>query len=347
MNTEPTAAAPPAKPAAEVGTPVAGVPAETNEKFVDYPPQKLPKVKKPQPEEVLKALYPLAATPKEGRPPLSGVYLDEENGSTVAVATNGKRLVMLPYSGSKPAGKIYATGKDKKTAEGKEIELQYPNWKVVVPEVGPLSVPISEDALSKIEQAAKENKSKKGTLVDRVFVRVSLPKGDSVLVDPEDLHDVVKALRTAGETDFRLNITDEMSTLVVTTDTLLAKGVLMPARAKDYQKYLSLGSATMTPAPTKEFGSSNTVVTKETKDAAVKSLRKKIGGQTNVGLDPSILKDAIAIGAFYLEGGARSFAEFSASRPTRRSLRQCAAKKPRRPRSARRNENKAQATDGA
>lgn len=29
-------------------------------------------------------------------------------------------------------------------------------------------------------------------------------------------------------------------------------------------------------------------------------------------LDPSILKDAIAIGAFYLEGGARSFTEFSA-----------------------------------
>ena len=61
-----------------------------------------------------------------------------------------------------------------------------------------------------------------------------------------------------------------------------------------------------------EFGSTNTVVTKETKDKAAKSLRKKLGSQTNVGLDPSILKDAIAIGAFYLEGGARSFADFSA-----------------------------------
>jgi hypothetical protein len=62
----------------------------------------------------------------------------------------------------------------------------------------------------------------------------------------------------------------------------------------------------------KEFGSTNTVVTKETKDKAAKNLRKKLGGQTNVGLDPSILKDAITIGAFYLEGGARSFADFSA-----------------------------------
>jgi hypothetical protein len=69
------------------------------------------------------------------------------------------------------------------------------------------------------------------------------------------------------------------------------------------------------PTPTKEFGSTNaTISTPEGYQAARKRVAKKIGGQTNIGgmLDPVLLKDIIAIGAFYLEGGARNFASFSA-----------------------------------
>jgi GNAT superfamily N-acetyltransferase len=68
-------------------------------------------------------------------------------------------------------------------------------------------------------------------------------------------------------------------------------------------------------APSKEFGSTNaTISTPEGYQATRKRVAKKIGGQTNIGgmLDPVLLKDIIAIGAFYLEGGARSFASFSA-----------------------------------
>ena len=60
-----------------------------------------------------------------------------------------------------------------------------------------------------------------------------------------------------------------------------------------------------------KFGSTNTVVTKEAKDQAAKSLRESLG-QTNVGLNPATLKYAIIVGTYYIEGGARSFADFSA-----------------------------------
>jgi hypothetical protein len=63
--------------------------------------------------------------------------------------------------------------------------------------------------------------------------------------------------------------------------------------------------------PQKDFGSTNTVVTKEAKDQAAKSLRESLG-QTNVGLNPATLKYAITVGTYYLEGGVRSFADFSA-----------------------------------
>jgi hypothetical protein len=94
---------------------------------------------------------------------------------------------------------------------------------------------------------------------------------------------------------------------VAITKKLQAKGT-----QANIQDILDSATPAQIKAEVKEFGYTNTVVTKETKDAAAKNLRKKLGGQTNVGLDPSILKDAIAIGAFYIEGGARSFAEFSA-----------------------------------
>ena len=64
----------------------------------------------------------------------------------------------------------------------------------------------------------------------------------------------------------------------------------------------------------KKFGSTNTGKTREDVEKAFKNVSRKVNSQTNIGgmLDPSILKDAITIGAFYLEGGARSFKDFSA-----------------------------------
>jgi predicted GNAT family acetyltransferase len=58
------------------------------------------------------------------------------------------------------------------------------------------------------------------------------------------------------------------------------------------------------------YGSKNTGVTKEAKDAALKSFNDK-ATRSNAGFDPSMLKDAAKVAAYHIEAGARSFADFS------------------------------------
>lgn len=102
-----------------------------------------------------------------------------------------------------------------------------------------------------------------------------------------------KKAAAGTKTEYRLEIGDGDSIFVVTK------------AEYDYANWLK------SEKPAKEFGSTNTVVTKEAKDKAAKSLRESLG-QTNVGLNPATLKYAITVGTYYLEGGVRSFADFSA-----------------------------------
>ncbi|MEO2054693.1 MAG: LPD38 domain-containing protein [Nitrospira sp.] len=60
----------------------------------------------------------------------------------------------------------------------------------------------------------------------------------------------------------------------------------------------------------KVFGSKNTVFTKDKADAARERIRKRLN-KLNVGVDPALLKDGIELGGYYIEGGARSFADFT------------------------------------
>lgn len=57
-----------------------------------------------------------------------------------------------------------------------------------------------------------------------------------------------------------------------------------------------------------EFGKSNKLFTKERADLARQRLQEKLGGKLSAGIDPTILKDAVELGGYYLEGGIRSFA---------------------------------------
>lgn len=103
-----------------------------------------------------------------------------------------------------------------------------------------------------------------------------------------------KKAAAGTKTEYRLEIGDGDSIFVVTK------------AEYDYANWLKSRKPT-----TSGFGSTNTVVTKEAKDQAAKSLRESLG-QTNVGLNPATLKYAITVGTYYLEGGVRSFADFSA-----------------------------------
>ncbi|MDH5451990.1 MAG: strawberry notch family protein, partial [Paracoccaceae bacterium] len=62
----------------------------------------------------------------------------------------------------------------------------------------------------------------------------------------------------------------------------------------------------------KEFGASNKIFTKDAADAAREVLRKKLKGQLSAGLDPEIIQAGIQLSGFYIEGGARKFADYSA-----------------------------------
>ena len=59
-----------------------------------------------------------------------------------------------------------------------------------------------------------------------------------------------------------------------------------------------------------EFGSSNVLFTRERKEAAETRLREK-GQRLTAGIDPTLLKDLVEVGGFYVEGGLREFAAWS------------------------------------
>ena len=59
------------------------------------------------------------------------------------------------------------------------------------------------------------------------------------------------------------------------------------------------------------FGEGNTVFTKDRADKARELLRKKLG-QVNAGLDPEIVQAGIELAGYYIEGGARAFADYAA-----------------------------------
>lgn len=62
-----------------------------------------------------------------------------------------------------------------------------------------------------------------------------------------------------------------------------------------------------------EFGASNKIVTRADHAAALARLKARLKSPTlTSGLDPELIADAARVGAYYLEGGARSFAAWSA-----------------------------------
>jgi hypothetical protein len=65
---------------------------------------------------------------------------------------------------------------------------------------------------------------------------------------------------------------------------------------------------------TPEFGSTNTVFTKEKAEEARKVLRRKLGGQFNLpAFDPELFSAATNYAGYLIEGGVRSIADFSAN----------------------------------
>lgn len=58
------------------------------------------------------------------------------------------------------------------------------------------------------------------------------------------------------------------------------------------------------------YGASNTVFTQSAADKARETLRKKLG-QLNVGIDPEVMQAGMTLAGYYIEAGARKFADFA------------------------------------
>lgn len=61
----------------------------------------------------------------------------------------------------------------------------------------------------------------------------------------------------------------------------------------------------------KDWGSGNTLVTRDRADEVRKKLREKLRGQISAGIDPEILALGAELAAFHIEAGARRFADFA------------------------------------
>lgn len=61
----------------------------------------------------------------------------------------------------------------------------------------------------------------------------------------------------------------------------------------------------------KEWGASNTLVTRDRAEEVRKRLREKLRGQLSSGIDPEILAMGAELAAFHIEAGARRFADFA------------------------------------
>ncbi len=60
-----------------------------------------------------------------------------------------------------------------------------------------------------------------------------------------------------------------------------------------------------------EFGAKNRLVDRTGAEAARAAIRAKLGGRLGAGIDPTLVKEFVKLGTFYIEGGVRTFAQFS------------------------------------
>jgi hypothetical protein len=98
--------------------------------------------------------------PKDTRGALHGTHIDEYNGRKVAVASDGHRLIMVPYDGNQESGKTISRNPPKlaKTAgEYREIDGPYPNYKQVIPDRADMKaeVDITPEMIAQLRGAAR------------------------------------------------------------------------------------------------------------------------------------------------------------------------------------------------
>ena len=71
------------------------------------------------------------------------------------------------------------------------------------------------------------------------------------------------------------------------------------------------GTSAATESQDTSYGANNALVSRERYEELKRRMRKKMGGQLNMGIDPEILAIGTEMAAFHIEAGARKFAEYA------------------------------------
>ena len=88
----------------------------------------------------------------------------------------------------------------------------------------------------------------------------------------------------------------------------------VPPEAKPATQAAGLEPVPAIPTPeiAPDFGTQNVLFTRERAEAARQRIQEKAGGTTfTTGIDPTLLKDYLDVGGYYVEGGVREFAQWA------------------------------------
>ncbi len=195
--------------------------------------KKVPRVK-----DTLRAIES-HAHPDVTRYAMHGVRVDTLKGKKVAVATDGKRLIMVPYDGSQEAGQTLKRKKGK-DAGYEKIDGHFPPFDEVIPDRAgyEFRIKVTPELAAKLRGAVRA-----GSVVGvktEVLAYVNLGDKD-VVANAAYLLDGIEALTKAGHEPVEILIKAPDAAVLVTTATKDAVVLVMPLNTQQRVPDPSIG----------------------------------------------------------------------------------------------------------
>lgn len=209
-------------------------------------------------KDILASLKNIASN-DAGRDAVSGVRIAMEGDKKVAIATDGRQLVRVPYSGPLQSG-THSVGYNGRK-KGELIPLDYPNYKQVIPDTkGFGSLPLTDTMAARINGAYAKSKLIPEP-VNVVFEATVKGKPVRVVLDSEYAAQSMMALRANGVREIVIRVSDydkpvvfedkaNPSTMAVIMPKRLDADSIFRVEANPNKTYSMATSAPPAPGPT-------------------------------------------------------------------------------------------------
>jgi len=198
---------------------------------------------------------------KTPRGALMGTYIDKGSKSgKVAVATDGRRAVIVPYEGPEKVGTIIGEWSAKEQRElhvpskRRVIEGTFPNYKNVIPEISSKDslIPVTPEMVELLRGAARaaqalplDEKGEQGVV--QVVIDVPGKREDPLICNATFVSEAIDALAKTGHPAVAIRISplsaaDNAGPILIETDIADAKAMVMPMRVQPGLKYDETGA---------------------------------------------------------------------------------------------------------